>query len=292
MEEHMIKDLLPHYYAAHGMNPTFKNVRSIIIDGHEVAWMEYRGTVTYDITGEGRAGQPYLGRKLYCECHFTEGVGWEKDATHGVVGLMGPDCCVRRKAAIHLRHLELREEYLERFAPGSRDPYSLQKHTKEIIFDLIERVKRGEFIGENGNGAAFWGGYFYLTTVASIMDGYHDLRVVRSLVDAKLIGMNGAIVTPYRVPAAPRWDESFSITEGSWRGVAYLPTHADMPQVWHFKLFFKDEPFVDTDSTELPLMHPCHFGVDVEDGGRAHAHLKQLIRRAKVSKRIKTKKKT
>ncbi|MBM3261783.1 hypothetical protein FJY93_05245 [Candidatus Kaiserbacteria bacterium] len=285
----MIKDLLPHYYAAHGMNPTFKNVRSIIIDGHEVAWMEYRGTVTYDITGEGRAGQPYLGRKLYCECHFTEGVGWEKDATHGVVGLMGPDCCVRRKTAMHLRRLELQSKYLTRFAPGSSDPYSLVEYSKNIVLDLIERAKAGEFIGETGEGASFWGGYFYFQTVESIMGGYFDPEVIPSLMSEKIISLNGGIVSPYREPLPPQWHEYLSIEDGQFRGRASLPTHEDMPQTWLLEVFMGDRLLTGKHPHELPLTHSRYFGPDTSDVAHAETYLRRLIADAKEQERIESK---
>ena len=74
-ESPLISELLPRYYEAHGEDPHHETIRSIMIDDHEVAWMEYTGTVKWDITGQGREGQEYSGRELYCACKFTEGIG-------------------------------------------------------------------------------------------------------------------------------------------------------------------------------------------------------------------------
>jgi len=91
-----------------------------------------------------------------------------------VVGIMGEDggerarTCHYGKAALHLVHLELRQEYRQRY----RDELfgadvGLVNHAGDIILDLIEKVKQGWVI-EDGTGAAVWSGNFYLGTVAEI----------------------------------------------------------------------------------------------------------------------------
>src|SRR3989344_2249225 len=110
----MISDLLPEYYKAHGNDhPVYTILKSMVIDGHEVAWMEFKGE-----SGERK----YSGRSLYCECDFTKGVGWDaKDSKIGelLYSLSGKEKCFKRKKVIRLRHIELQKEYLERFKAGN-----------------------------------------------------------------------------------------------------------------------------------------------------------------------------
>ena len=190
--------LLPRYYEANGDNPRYESVRSMPIDGHDVEWMEYRGEVAYDITGQGREGRPYSGHCLKCACDFTEGVGWKVEDGQRY-NLDGEKKCLPRQAATFLRQLELRREYLDRFKSEDTfkdGAYGLRDSIQEIILDLIEKEKAGEFIGEDGVGAGFWGGHFYLQTVEAITEmPMKDLwGVVDKMVKDKQIGIEGAVV--------------------------------------------------------------------------------------------------
>ncbi|MEK7065974.1 MAG: hypothetical protein AAB965_00180, partial [Patescibacteria group bacterium] len=160
-EARMIKDLLPRYYEAHNDGVTYTIISSTMVRNHEVAWMEYRGTV---LCGPEK-GKPFVGRELHCECYFTEGIGWKIDPKNRPVSLMDAEKCDRRKVAVRKRHKELRQEYRRLF---NNSP-SLFPYIPEIILDLIKKAKAGEFL-EDGSGANFYCGYFYLETVADIVD--------------------------------------------------------------------------------------------------------------------------
>ena len=283
----MITDLLPRYYEANGDNPTYVILRSIMIDGHEMAWMEYSGTVQYDLLEQGRAGETYDGRGVYCECDFTENVGWKVKGGQRF-SLDGKKKCLARKAGLHLRHLELRREYYELLKTDDMfgGEFVLQRNIPVIILDLIEKVKNGEFIGEEGSGAQFWGGYFYLQTVAAITGSFvgHLWKDVYELMAEKKIGLDGAVIKPYREPPPPMWEEfvRFEDTDG-WVGTASLPGHRQMASEWKLEVLNQDGKEVYSLIPGLKLLHDPVFGPDVEDVTRAKTELQELIATAKNS---------
>lgn len=211
-----IAELLPRYYETHGENPTFEVERSIPIDGHEVAWMHYKGTVTYDITGRGQEGKPYEGYELECACKFTEDVGWRIDEKSGTpVGLMGGDRCIKKDAAVYLRQLELREEY-----KGRGMLHDVEKNKPEnvaaVMLDLIAKSEADEFL-EGNSGAAFWGGHYYLQTVRDIMD--IPMKKVWEgadlLLAEKRITLEGMVVQTYREPEQADKYEQHEVPEAT-----------------------------------------------------------------------------
>lgn len=291
----MIQDLLPRYYEARGENPRYEVLRSIVINGHEVAWMKYEGTVDYDLMKQGREGKPYSGYELQCECDFKEGVGWETRGDGTKYNLDGPQKCLYRELATHLRHLELRQEYISRFpfwgGPiilsdhiPSGNALALWNHVPEIIFDLIEKVKVGEFIGEDGNGASFWGGYLYVQTVTKITDRTEGeiWEVVKKLVEEKKISLEGAVIQPYREPPSPTWEESFRIEDDGWVGIASLPAHSKMEQKWQLDVMKPDGTPAHPSVVGPHLTHTPIFGPDVDDVASAEEELKKLICAAKA----------
>lgn len=199
----LIGDLLPRYYEAYGENPRYGVERSIVVDGHEVAWLKYEGEVAYDITGEGKEGQPFSGHELHCACKFTEGTGWRMEEDGHPVGLMGGYGCIKKEAAIHLRHLELREEYKARDMFGQWGRPGTEE-LEAIMLDLMQKAKAEEFL-EGTSRARFWGGYYYLQTVASITD--LPMKSVREASDKmiadKKMQLEGAVVQPYFETAPP-----------------------------------------------------------------------------------------
>lgn len=198
----MINDLLPRYYEVLEENPKYQVLRSIVIDGHEVAWMRYDGTVTFDLVDKGNIGKPYFGYQLHCECDFTEGVGWKIMNDGKAYGIAGHRDCIYRKMFQHMRHLELRDEYLERFNSVCHGQLCLlESKIPEIIFDLIEKVKGGTFLGEDNEGADYWGGYFYVQTLEKILDLIpgNGFKIAYDLVAQKKIGLNGAVVQEYNM---------------------------------------------------------------------------------------------
>lgn len=199
--EESIEELLLRYYEAHGTNPAYEVERSITIDGHEVAWLRYQGQVQYDITGRGREGQPYEGHALHCACHFKEGVGWEMDERFGgPVGLTAGDGCAKKEAALYLRRLELRRSYEERGMLDDLKRYEPET-IKAIMLDLIAKREADEFV-EATNGAEFWGGHYYLQTVAEVLDVPMEYiwKATHQLQAEKRIRLEGMVVQTYREP--------------------------------------------------------------------------------------------
>lgn len=273
----MIANRFSKYYKVHGTNPTYTAIRIITVDGHYVAWMEFNGTVIQDITGRGQEGKPYTGRALYCECDFTENVGW-KIEDGKIYTLDGPRKCLYRKAALHLRHLELRQEYLKYFKIAEGDSFALHRKVKEIILDLIEKAKAGEFI-EDGSGAAFWGGYLYLQTVAAISDQFigHLWEDVHQLVAEKKIGLEGAVIQAYSKPPPPKWEEFLKIEDKGWIGIASLPGHRQMAREWKLEVLKPNGTPAYQHICGLSLMYDPVFGPDIEDIARAKKELLRLI---------------
>lgn len=271
----MIADLFSKYYAVHGTNPTYTAIRIITVDSHYVAWMEFTGRTV--IGGE----ESYTGRDLYCQCYFTEGVGWKVEDGK-VYRLLDPEDCLYRKAALHLRHLELRREYLKRFKILKGDSFALHRKVEEIILDLIGKVKAGEFV-ESGSGAAFWGGYFYLQTVADITDQFfgHLWEDVHRMVWDKKIGLEGVVIQPYRKPPPPVWEEFLKIEDEGWVGIAYLPGNRQIARQWKLKVLKPDGKPAYRFLPGLPLIYDPVFGPDISDAGRAQKELLRLIYEAR-----------
>ncbi|MBI3633361.1 MAG: hypothetical protein HY226_03665 [Candidatus Vogelbacteria bacterium] len=270
----MINDFLPRYYEAYGTDVKFTILQSYVVKNHEVAWLEYTGTVLCDLTGEGKEGQQFVGRELYCECNFKEGVGWQIHPEHGLTSIGEPEKCRYRKAVVRLRHKELRKEFLEQF----KRP--IKNHIPEIILALIEKVKVGQFI-EDGSGANFWGGYFYLPTVADITHQWvcEVAEVAEQMVKEKKISLEGAVVTPYRKPPRARWIEEFrfQVDKKGWIVIGYLPAYRHMKQVWKFKIVGADGKKVGHTIPKVPLLFPSDFGPDVEDVARVEKTLMDYL---------------
>lgn len=269
----MIADLLPEYYAAFGSDPTYTILRSIIVDGHEVAWMRYEGTVTI----EGK-DKPYSGNMLHCECDFKKDVGWQLYEGKPCGIGRHEEKCLPRQATRHLRQLELQSEYLHRFKKTTYGDISfLPQHTPQIVSDLIKKVRAGEFIGESGSGALFWGGYFYLQTLAGILDlPMRDIwEEIGPLIKQKKISLEGAVVQRYRKPPPPKWEEYFRTEEDGVVGVASLPTHSKMPQEWKLEIY--DSNGIKRQESTLPLAYSPDFGPDIDDMEQAKQKLLELI---------------
>lgn len=185
----MINDFLPQHLEAFNCNDKYQILRSILIDGHEVAWTE--------ITLFNSKPSSY--RSLICECDFKF-----KIDDSGVPCRMFDfkDHCIYRGLAMQLRRLELHQEYLGRFKSvwGMVD---WSKYIEEILFDLIDKAKNGEFIGEDSPAASLYGGYFYLKTFLNIV-GWHGSE--RSFIDHCMtslsgkISFNGSVICDYFEP--------------------------------------------------------------------------------------------
>jgi hypothetical protein len=272
----MLGERLSKYRELTGTDDEYTVIRSFVIDGHEVAWMEVNGTFEDERVDPGRGGSCYSWRSLYCECNFTEGVDFKLEEGRRI-GLLGAEKCPYRKRVVALRHQELKEEYQRRFAVPSS---GLIDHFEEIVFDLIEKVKTGEFL-EDGNGASFWGGYFYLQTVAVIIgQPFPELwRLADKMVAEKKIDLDGAVIQPYREPPPPEWEESFRLEEDGWVGIAALPKHRKMPQVWKLTILNPDGE--ETVRKHVLLAHRPDFGPGGDDVAKAEEKLRELITSAR-----------
>lgn len=286
----MIADLLYRYYEVHGTNPRYElfpapPARSFMIEGHEVAWMRYHGEMVADLSGQGREGQAYEGYGLECECDFTEGVGYKVDAKHGGVGIgNATQKCLPRAAARHLRTLELRAEYTDRFEGSTAGVWSsMHTHFDEVVLDLIEKVKANEFVGEDGGGARFYGGYLYLQTVADVLDISMGMAWDRlyGMIEAKKVGVDGAVILPYREPPPEKWEEHARLDDDGWTGVAYLPGHRAMAREWKLEVLKPDGNPAYSFVPGVPLTHDPVFGPDVDDVAHAQDKLRELIARAR-----------
>ncbi len=209
----MIANHLRAYCTAFGTYPgNYTILRSFVADDnqHETAWIQFTGSLEWDITGQKHEGHPMAYFGLVCECKFTYGVGWShfpsppppQDARTSYIA------CPHRRAVISLRQQELQAEYRARFCKGPRQ--YLGRYAREITLDLIERVKANEFIGNDDDGlpyVKFVGepdsfeppaeAYFHLQTLAAILGKSPAAMIaITSRLQANgIIGINGSIIT-------------------------------------------------------------------------------------------------
>ncbi len=254
----MIDALLPQYHVLFGTDPTYTIVRSIVVDGHETAWMEI-------------SGQGYVVRQAYCECYFKEGFGWKRDES-GNAKRWITDRCLPHWEAQKVRQAELREELS-----------AIIGDIPVVIDALIAKVEAGEWV-ENGSGASFYGGWFYLQTLIAIVGEWRvpDVwQAIDRLNGEKRFGLNGMILCPYAEPPPPAWTEAFTLLVDGWIGIASVPTHEHMPHAWQLEVFRPDGTHAVTASERL--RHPVMFGIDVEDDENGERRLREII--AKEAKR-------
>lgn len=267
----MIKDLLPEYCKAKNDGEEYSIVRSFIVNEHEVAWMEVRGSVN---------GKSYKARLLHCECNFIKGKGWDtKDGKFS--DLFGPERCPARTQVLNQRHAELQKEYLDRFEAGN-NVSALKDHVWEIVSDLKEKAKNGEFL-EDGNGALFWGGYFYLQTLSAIIgiDMMEAWQIAKGLIADKKIRLEGAVVQDYTPPEEPSWSKTLETKKGGVTGTAYLPGNRDMKNEWKLVAKKKNrKPLIKM----IPLGFNPVFGPDMSDVRIAKKELLKLMRQAAKQK--------
>lgn len=276
----MIADVLPRYYEACGENPTYEPVRSVMVDGHEVAWMEYRGSVEHDITGRGNEGKSFMGRVLCCACQFTEGIGWRQEENGQPVGLMGADDCIAKKTAGFLRELELKAEY-KSYDLQNRHLFGddIDEDMEKVAFELIDKVKAGEWL-ETNDGASFWGGYYYLQTLAAVTDlpMKKIWEFADKMVAEKKISLEGAVVQEYYEPPAPAWSEPTLAYElDGWKVSAALPVHGNMAQEWKFEVTKPDGKKLEIEIAGEPLLHQPMFGPDVGDVAKAEERIVKIM---------------
>ncbi len=184
-----IEDLLPRYFEATGDFLSYRVIRSIPIDGHGVAWMEY-------------AGKNFTGYSLHCACDFAEGVGWNTENDGEIMNLDGGEHCLPKETALYLRQREVREEYIDRFDDAAfgdiyKDVFTLRDHIPAIVTDLLERSLTGEFMGSKG--AFYYDGHVFPETIVDITEmPYEDLWPILDQMESdKLIRMDGGVIRRY-----------------------------------------------------------------------------------------------
>lgn len=277
-----ISELLPRYYETHD-GVRYEIIRSIPVDGHEVAWMEYTINVETPTSKDETVLREVSGRELKCACDFAEGVGWGVYEDGRVYGrYQSNGSCLPKEAAMQLRQLELRREYLEKFPHDSfpmGDEYDLWDKVPEIIFDLIEKGKQGEWLSEGSSGAHDWGGYFYLQTVQEITGIPYDQLWdhVYKMQAEKQIQLEGMVVQEYSEPPAPQWVEYARLEYEGYTGIAKLPAHSRMPQHWEIVILAQNGRTI-AEGIEGPVLtHSPDFGVDVDDAATVEAAIKSVI---------------
>lgn len=119
----------------------YEPARTLLIDGHEVYWLQWW------VPFGGDKNNIHTGFQLSCECKFTEGVGYKVDENGRVSGLVGGDRCKYTEAALALRALELQEQYPEvntsNWSPNHRP---IDEIRLDVIQELRQRAKKGEWV--------------------------------------------------------------------------------------------------------------------------------------------------
>lgn len=274
----MIADLLPKYYRRYPVGLRYKVLQSFVIDGHEVAWMEYTGPIIINDKHHS-----YTGRTMKCECDFAEGIGWRLDEKLQFRNLSGPNGCLKRQAALYLRHLELRQEYHQRFVEGDYTKLlGVEGCVREVTLDLIEKAKAGEWL-EDREWTGSHGMYFFMHTVASITGIYigHIWDDIYPLLNEKLFGLEGTIVTDYTEPPPEAWEEFVRVEGEDGRvGMAFLPAHRQMAQEWKFQVLNPSGQEA-LPASRVEIDHNPAYGPDIEDLKKARLHLNSLLDQAR-----------
>jgi hypothetical protein len=282
-----IEELLPRYYEGYGEMEIgrYETLRSMPVDGHDIAWMAY----TYDVVGQGGEIEHFCTNTFTCACKFTEGVGWAIGEDGRPHGFYRPDDdCLPKQAAIYLRQQELRREYVDRFK--DEDPFISQssgirqkEHIKEVILDLMEKDKAGEFIGESSNGAHFWGGHFYIQLVMEITgaDPQTIWPVIHKMKKNKQIDLEGFVIQTYDKPPEPTWDEYNKLEMDGLTVTAFTPGHSKMPQIWRYMVVDGEGKTLIAGIAGSALTHESAFGIDVDDVATARAEMIELAQLVK-----------
>ncbi|MGE5327760.1 MAG: hypothetical protein ACM3KH_00320 [Thiobacillus sp.] len=275
-----ISDLLLRYQDIFN-DPVYMVVESMDINGHEVAWMQYVSPPERpeedqeDICDEDRergSREVCFGHKLLCACDFTEGVGWDTDEKNAMIVFHDePDHCPCKLVALHRRHAQLLNEYIDR---GLLNSYgeNMDEDIEEIIFDLMQKSMDHEFI-ELDNGAHFWGGYFYLQTIESITG--IPLDVIMSTADRMTkenkIKLSGSVVRSFSAEDVIR--DYLTVEKDDWFMTAALN---DRDQSWDIALFDQNGDLVDI-KMHNPMEFIPPFAVGPGDIERINDRLEEIM---------------
>lgn len=172
----MIQDaIIEECYRRYGNTHTYTILRSIVIDGHQTAWMEEIFHVN----------EKEIKRQIFaCECSLSSGYN-----------------CLARETALYLRQLELRKECRERFLSDKVSAdlgFGFYPDLAGVIMYLVEKAERGEFLGEDPPASTMLGGYLMIHTVSKIIGVSTNLiwESVELLVRKKKIRLSGMVIMP------------------------------------------------------------------------------------------------
>lgn len=288
----MIIDLLPRYYAEYESNLRYTTIRSVIVDGHEVAWMEYAGHVEV----EGREDETFVGRTLHCECEFTHNVGWYLKDGHRFTTDAKRTCKYKRVAMI-LRQRELEEELVDHGGYARlrdrclTDRAGVVADAKVLLLALADKGRAGEWVGEDGNGASFYGGFYYLQTAAEIMDEMPmDVMwdAANELVAEGRIYIEGAIICDPREIVPPGEDglgqhmpvgDVAGVVEDGFRIKAWQPRYSYSPREFVVRAWpvGDGEEGAPIAERRVEMSYDNRWGIDVADMGELEAATDELL---------------
>lgn len=204
----MIIDVLPNYYEKFEDKVHYSILRSMRIDDgngqlHEVAWMKA------DVEEGATTTTPPNKYGLYCECTFTEDVGWSITPDGERCINFVAQFCRFRRAAHQVRLLELAEEYRKRFNVEFTWDFRelMQNNLFTIVLDLIKKAEANEWVEECAFPRSY-GAFFFRGTVAEIL-GLPSDDVREKLLEMEklnLVNLFGALVYAY-TPILPNRED-------------------------------------------------------------------------------------
>lgn len=272
----MIIQLIPKYVEATRSNHTYRIIRSFIIDGHEVAWVE----MTYYLHDDTDRLLPQKEYRVMCDCDFTEGIGWNLTETGQIFTVHGKDAsaCTIRPLVMAKRHEELRT-HLEKVIGKPENP----SERETILFavkaiEVLAGFAQHHIMIEEGSGAHFWGGYFYLQTINKILgvDWPHIHMAMAVLYRMKKLNLNGMVVVPYTEPLPATWSQLDRMEVDEYVLTRSIPTHDRMPHTWKLAIYDKSSDTLLAES-ELHIDQPLEFGVDQDDLAQSETKLDEML---------------
>lgn len=272
-----LAELLPRYNAYH---PNWEGTPATMytIDDHEMAMMDFVATDGGDAKYS----------KFVCACDLTEDVGWGLHEKWGVVSYGKPDECEYRKRAVAELVTELHTEYTEQFS----DVIENEGHigfVREVMKAMIAKDNANEFVGEVNNGAHFWGGHFYMQTLAKVVHGTADDRTLSredwknmwlamdTMMVNKQVQLEGMVIQDYYEPPEAEWMEYGKFDYEGHTATIGMPAHMHMDAKWQVTIAREDGTVVAEKIAGPSLMHEPVFGPDAEDVANVEYFIRQLI---------------
>jgi hypothetical protein len=278
-----LKRSLSEFKKAFSTDDKYTSLRTITIDGHESAWMKTEGT-TKD--------NSWVTYEFHCECDFSKGIAW--DFLKSKPSMIGSQMnCLYKETAIHLRILELRQEYLTndnflKVPSFDFSTYNFDLDEKKVILNMSKRASQNEWVGQRSALAAtFWGGTLYAQTCARVLDiSMASLwKILNEMEKEKLISLEGAVICEYR-NIKPSWELWKEVVHGSVKYLISLPANSKTKNVWRIEeVKSKSKKIIE----EIPLSHVPTFGPDVDDVFVLECFFKDFFRNNEFSLAINSK---